>query len=93
MENKALQSLQIFYIIVLRGEITTPFDSKMVLYQKQFPHVILYNNIENLRTSQGYIFRILEHIATKFWNFTSFERFFPGVSFFVWICLGQKLVQ
>ena len=47
---------------------------------------------ENLRTSQGYIFRILQHCVTKFWNFTTFKRFFPGICFFVWICLNQKLL-
>ncbi len=46
-------------------------------------------NDNNFRIS--YTFRILQHFATKFWNFTSFERFFPGISFFVWIWLDQKL--
>ena len=33
------------------------------------------------------------YFSTKFWNFTSFERFFSGISsFLVWICLDQKLV-
>ena len=27
----------------------------------------------NTSTSQGYIFRIFQHFATKFWNFTTFE--------------------
>ena len=47
--------LAIFYIIVLCTEIDTTFGSKMV---KQFPNEI--QNIENLQTSQGYIFRILQ---------------------------------
>ncbi len=34
---------------------------------------------ENLQTLEGYIFRILQHFATKFWNFTTFESFFPGI--------------
>ena len=38
VENIALQSLQIFYIIVLRAKIVTTFGSKM--QQWQFPHVI-----------------------------------------------------
>ncbi len=42
-----------------------------------------YKNVENLRTSQGHIFRILQHLATKFWNFTTFERFLVSeISFF-----------
>ena len=53
----------------------------------------LYKNMENSRISHGYIFRILQDFATKVWNFTTFERLFPGISFlFVWICLDQKLV-
>ena len=39
-----------------------------------------------------YIFRILQHFATKVWNFTIFEMFFPGISFFVWIFQNTKLV-
>ena len=38
-----------------------------------------YKNTENF---QGYISRILQHFATKFWNFTILKRFFPGISFF-----------
>ena len=69
--------LAIFYIIVLRTEIDTTFGSKMV---KQFPNEI--QNIENLQTSQGYIFRILQLFAAKFWNFNTFKRFFPVISTF-----------
>ncbi len=29
-----------------------------------------------------YYFRILQHFATKFWNFTTFKMFFQGISFF-----------
>ena len=42
--------------------------------------------------AQGYIYRTLQHFATKFWNFTTFEMFFLGTSLFVGICLDQKLV-
>ena len=33
-----------------------------------------------MQTSQGYIFRIFQDFATKFLNFTTFERFFPGIT-------------
>ncbi len=36
-----------------------------------------------------YIFHTLQHFSTKFWNFTTFKRFFPEISF---SCLDQKLV-
>ena len=59
---------------VLRAEIVTTFGSEMVLFSTQAT--------QNLRTSQGYILCILQHFETKFWNFTTFERFFLGISFF-----------
>ena len=31
-----------------------------------------------MQTSQGYIFRILQHFVTKFCNFTNFTKFFYG---------------
>jgi hypothetical protein len=42
-----------------------------------------------MQTLQGYIFSILQHFVTKFWNFTDFNKFFTGIYFF---CLNQKLV-
>jgi hypothetical protein len=42
-----------------------------------------------MQTSQGYIFRILQHFVTKFCTFTHFNKFFSGIYFF---CLEQKLV-
>jgi hypothetical protein len=36
-----------------------------------------------MQTSQGYIFRILQHFATKFYNFTNFNKFFTGIYFFL----------
>jgi hypothetical protein len=33
-------------------------------------------------TLQGYIFRILQHFATKLCNFTNFSMLFPGIYFF-----------
>jgi hypothetical protein len=36
-----------------------------------------------MQTSQGYIFCILQHFATKFCNFTDFNKFFTGIYFFL----------
>jgi hypothetical protein len=47
-------SLAKFANFVLRAEIATFFGP----------------NVQNLQTLQGYIFRILEHFATKLCNFT-----------------------
>ncbi len=68
-----------FFIIVLRAEIVTTFGSKMVTISTRNTK---YNVIQNIEASQGYIFRILQDFAIKFWHFTSFERFFPVISFF-----------
>ena len=37
----------------------------------------------NLPTSQGYVFRILQHFATKLCSFSNFDNFFPEVSFVI----------
>ncbi len=37
----------------------------------------------NLPTSQGYIFRILQNLATKFCSFSNFDNFFPEISFVI----------
>ena len=37
----------------------------------------------NLPTSQGYIFRILQHFATKVCSFSNFDNFFPKISFVI----------
>ncbi len=50
VENIALQSLQIFYVIVLRAEIATIFGPKMVAISVH----IIKENRKNLQTSQGY---------------------------------------
>jgi hypothetical protein len=44
-----------------------------------------------MQTSQGYIFCILQHFATKFCNFTDFDKFFTGIYFFTKISLTCKL--
>ena len=38
-----------------------------------------YKNIQNLQTSQGYIFHILQHFTTKLCNFTNFNMLFNTV--------------
>jgi hypothetical protein len=42
-----------------------------------------------MQTSQGYIFRILQHFVITFCNFTHFNKFFTGIYFFG---LDKKLV-
>ncbi len=37
----------------------------------------------NLPTSQGYIFRILQHFATKLCSFSNFDNFFLEISFVI----------
>ena len=87
MENIALQSLQLFYIIVLRAEIVTTFGSKMV--------TISTRNTKTYKVCElrKVIFSVFYNISrSNFGIFTTFERLLPGISFFVWICLDQKLV-
>ena len=55
----------IFYIIVLRAEYIV-----VILLYYCFPHVI--------QNRKAIFFCILLHFATKFWNFTTFERLLPG---------------
>ncbi len=62
-----------FLIIVSRAKIV---GSKMVTISARNTIIEKFTNF-----SQGYIFRIFQHFATKFWNLTTFERFFPGISF------------
>jgi hypothetical protein len=57
------------YMFVLRAEIVTIFERKMV--------TISARNT----TLQGYIFQVLYHFATKFCNFTNFIMFFLAVVF------------
>ena len=37
----------------------------------------------NLPTSQGYIFRILQHFATKLCSFSNFDNFLSEISFVI----------
>jgi hypothetical protein len=51
--------------------------------------------IQNLQISQGYIFRILQHLVAKLCNFTTFNILFLAVvrDGFCPSCLDQKLVS
>jgi hypothetical protein len=72
----ALQSSQILYTFVLRAEIATTFVPKMVAISARNTK---HKSIQNLQTLQGYIFRILQHFATKPCNFTHFSMLFLAV--------------
>jgi hypothetical protein len=67
-----LQSLQILYTFVLRAEIATIFAPNVVGSSAR-------NTKVYLQTLQGYIFRILQHFATKLCNFTHFSMLFLAV--------------
>ncbi len=65
-----------FLIILLRAEIVTTFGSKMVTISARNTIIGKFANFARLYFSYFTTFRhqILE--------FTNFERFFPGISFF-----------
>ena len=46
-----------------------------------------YKSTQNLQTLQGYIFRILQHFATKLCNFTHFSMLFLAVVIYLFISL------
>jgi hypothetical protein len=72
------------YFCILRAEIATTIGSENGSnFRAQ------YKSTQNLRTLQGYIFRILQHFATKLCNFTNFSTLFPETYFF---CQDKKLV-
>jgi hypothetical protein len=68
-----LQSLQILYTFVLRAEIATIFAPNVPV------GISARNTKVYLQTLQGYIFRILQHFATKLCNFTHFSMLFLAV--------------
>ena len=39
--------------------------------------------MSNLPTSRGYIFRILQHFATKLCSYSNFDNFFQKISFVI----------
>ena len=59
-----------------RKSLTTKWP-KFTGSVKAFPLAI--QNIQNSQTSQAYIFRILQHFATKLGNFTDFQMLFLTV--------------
>jgi hypothetical protein len=64
-----------FLIIVLRAEIATTFEPNVV--------AISTRNII-MRKFENFVRLYFPHItafSTKFWNFTTFERFFSEISF------------
>jgi hypothetical protein len=63
-------------MFVLRAEIVTISEPKMVTISAR-----QYKYTENMQTSQGNIFCILQHFATKFCKFTNFIMFFLTVVF------------
>ena len=66
------------YLNVLHGEksyhFRSNFSSKMVTFSARKANII-----QNLQTSQGYIFQILQHFATKLFYSTNFEILFLAV--------------
>ena len=62
-ENIALQNSLILYTFVLRSEIYTTFTPKVVRISA---------------CKIGYIFRIFQHFASKFCNFTIFDMVFSA---------------
>ena len=73
-ENQAL-SLQFFLIIVLRWEVVTIFEPKVVAISAR--NAIMWIICKLCKA----IFHTLQHFSTKFLNFTTFKRFFPGIFF------------
>jgi hypothetical protein len=74
-ENIAVWSSQMLYIFVLGAEKMSTFGSKMII----FPGHNANRKIQNLRTSQRYIFLILQQFTTKLCNFTHLKMFFPAM--------------
>ena len=72
IENIALRSLRMLYVLVLSTEKSTTFEAKVV-------GIKIYKYIQNSQTSQGYIFNILQHFATKPCNFANFKMLFSAV--------------
>jgi hypothetical protein len=73
----ALQSLQILYTFVLRAKFLP--HSYHIWSENGSNFRTQYKSIQNLQTLQGYIFRILQHFATKLCKFTYFSMLFLAV--------------
>jgi hypothetical protein len=65
------------YTFVLRAEIVTIFEPKMVTISARNTNIYKICKL-NL---QDYIFQALQHFVTKFCNFTTFIMFFLAVVF------------
>jgi hypothetical protein len=48
---------------------------------------------EKRQTSQGYMIRILQHFATKFWNITNFVMLFQAVMNFLFRLVKIKILE
>jgi hypothetical protein len=59
------------------GKIATP--SNIIWAENGSNFRTQYKSIQNLQTLQGYVFRILQHFATKLCNFTHFSMLFLAV--------------
>jgi hypothetical protein len=75
-KNIALRSLHIFSIFVY-------YVRKLLHFRLKNGNNFQYKHSENMQTSQGYIFCILQHFVTKFCNFTDFNKLFTGIYFFL----------
>jgi hypothetical protein len=65
-----------FTILVRETWNDYPLSAQKWLF---FPRVMQIQYIQNLQTSQGYIFLILQQFATKLCNFTHFRTLFPAM--------------
>ena len=72
-ENIALQNLLVLYTFVLQAEICTTLSVRVV-------QISACNKcIQKWQILQGYIFRIFQHFATKFCNFTISDMIFSAI--------------
>jgi hypothetical protein len=76
LQSLVANSCKILYILItaLRAGKITIFEPKMVIFT-----ACNIKYIQNLRTSQGYIFFILQHLATKLCSFTHSKTLFLAV--------------
>ncbi len=50
---------------------------------KRYDVMIIHVIQKHRKLHKAIIFRILQDLVTKFWNFTTFKRFFREISFFL----------
>ena len=72
-ENTAMQNLPFLYTFLLQAEVCTTLTPSGANFRLQ------YKSIQNWRILQSYIFRIFQHFATNFCNFTIFDMRFSAV--------------